>query len=128
MIKLSTKSLYVFGIIIVAVVLITVLIVNKNKTSSDSPGGATSQRLAGKIVCAPKKSSEASTLECAYGLETSDGKNYLINTAKFPEGTSTQQYSAGTSVIVTGEVSSPMQELQMYDIEGVIAATNIQKQ
>ena len=127
--KLAAKNLYVLGAIVVVVALILVVTLNKNKTSpSTSQDTAASQQLAGKVVCAPKKSTGPSTLECAYGLETSDGKNYLINTAKFPEGTNTQQYPTGTSIIVTGELSSPAQELQMYDIEAVIAATKIQQQ
>lgn len=126
--KMSTKSLYVVGIVVVLVALVSGVIISKNKSSSDNPENVLSKQLTGKIVCAPKKASEATTLECAYGLQTSDGKNYLINTAKFPAGTSTQQYPNGTSVVVTGDVSSPTQELQIYDIEGVIAATQVAQQ
>ena len=87
-----------------------------------------SREFSGKIVCAPKKSSSAATTDCAYALQTSDGKVYLINAAKFPAGVNIDHYENDSAIVVTGNLTADTAEKKLYDITGVIAATQVRRQ
>jgi hypothetical protein len=106
---------------IIAIVLAFIL----TKPPTDVATQSASQNLSGKIICAPKKADSAATTECAYGLQTDDGKKYLLYAARFPNGVSIQHYSNGTSVIATGTVSSSDTDRQLYDVDGSIMATSV---
>lgn len=77
----------------------------------------------GKLICLPHKDrSGPQTLECAYGLETSDGKFHGLRDSK-------QQvfnFQTGETVKVTGKIieTSPT---QIYDIVDTVEVTSIEK-
>lgn len=108
----------------VAVVVVVVALAMLLRPPAGPAEQSAARDFSGKIACAPKKAGIA-TLECAYGIQTDDGKDYLLYAAMLPSGTNIQQYPTGTSVVVTGTVSSPDSDSQVYDVDGTIMATAI---
>jgi hypothetical protein len=97
------------------------------RSPADPTTPSASQDFSGEIICAPKQASNAATTECAYGLQTGDGKKYLLYAARFSSG-GIQHYATGTSVVATGTVSGPGAEQQIYDVDGTIMATDVRTQ
>ena len=88
--------------------------------------GQTIQEFSGKIVCLTQINGQDI---CAYGLQTSDNKQYALDST--PEATdynlAIKNYPAGSSVVVKGTLStsSNNQKFTNYTTDGVISAVAI---
>lgn len=82
--------------------------------------------LSGKWECLPhKEKGDYQTLECAFGILADDGAHYEIDTSLMERAP--VDYPTGARVRVTGIVT-PVEQLnsvQIYDIKGVMRATEI---
>jgi len=112
----------------VAVVILVAILVVMLKPGAKNDPSPSAQQFSGTVVCVPKKTTNPATTECLYGLHTADDKDYLIHAAKFPEGTVITNYDTGSQVVVIGTVSTSNAEQEMYDIAGVISATEVRRQ
>ncbi len=80
------------------------------------------QQLEGKVLCLPHKdTSGPQTLECAFGIQTDDGKNYALDAGS----TSPLPYNTGDRIRANGVVT-PIEALssdhwQKYDVVGIFS-------
>mgnify|MGYP003393360819 CR=1 FL=1 len=79
--------------------------------------------LTGKITCLPHKGDGPHTMECAFGLVTTEGNHYALQNLwdVAPDITDTE-----ARVRVTGVVSTP-EANEKYDIVGVIKVTKVER-
>lgn len=124
--NLVMKRSYVLGLGAVAAVVLVIVVLSMTMAGSRSvsptpvPPGSV-QTYKGKVICLPHKNVQGpQTLECAYGLETADGKKYGIrNSSAF-------SYDTNDQITIKGTVSAP-EANNIYDIVGTISATDISK-
>jgi len=121
----------VIGAVIVLVGIIAgVSMANRNSSNGNaSNNNSVSQpkEYTGKVVCLPKKGDGPHTLECAIGLQTDDGKYYVVkesDASRAPGRIST--YATDSRVVVTGTLSAPSDG--QYDAAGVITITDIRSE
>ena len=111
---MNNKFLPVIGI---ALLVVLGAFVYKNYGgSSATPLQAGEVSMTGTIVCLPHKGNGPSTAECAYGLQTADGKYYSLMHLwdKAPDLNDTQAKAE-----IVGVLSNPTAD-EKYDIVGVI--------
>jgi hypothetical protein len=79
--------------------------------------------ITGTITCLPHKGDGPHTMECAFGLQATNGKHYALQNLwdVAPELTETQ-----IAIRVTGVLSAPAAN-EKYDIVGVIKVTKAEK-
>lgn len=83
--------------------------------------------LEGKIICLPHRdTSGPQTMECAYGIQASDGSNYSLDTQKI-DSSNPPMYNTEDRVRATGLIT-PIEALssdqwKKYDIKGIFTAT-----
>lgn len=109
-----------FLIAVVVGLVVTFAVVSRQSTSSTPSSGAV--ELTGVVECLPKPGNGPQTLECAYGIKTSDNKHYALRNVE----QSMINYPVGTEVVVKGELSPPPTDT-VYDINGVINVTAFSK-
>jgi len=91
------------------------------KDSSESKPGAKIE-VVGVIDCLPHKGNGPSTMECAFGLKSTQGKYYgLINLNE--EDMMSGKITTGVEVKVTGKLNND--EKSNYDIVGVIDVSSL---
>lgn len=82
--------------------------------------------ISGDIVCLPKKGDGPQTMECAYGLHDSDGRNFgLKNLFRFDPD---NHFTVGERIEVTGEFSPEAvygPGNSQYDVVGMIDLTSV---
>lgn len=107
--------------IIVAVLLVCILaLVSPWKANAPENGGKeTSQTLTGKVVCLPKPGDGPHTLECALGLQASNGKYYALKNN--PQG----NLPVNQQIRVTGKVIPPSSN-ETYDIVGTVDVESLE--
>ncbi|HET7302294.1 MAG TPA: hypothetical protein VFI74_03100 [Candidatus Saccharimonadales bacterium] len=83
---------------------------------------ASGSTLRGKIVCLPKKGTGPHTLECNFGLRTSDGRYYTLRSA---DGSPMQlyQYDTAKQVEVRGSIRSYNSDV--YNVNGIVDVDSI---
>jgi hypothetical protein len=93
-----------------------------NKNNPAGMGGS-EVTLTGKIVCLPHKGTGPTTMECAYGLQTADGKYYGLNHLwdVAPDLNVTQ-----VAAQIVGTLTAPPAS-ETYDVVGVIDVTSGKK-
>ncbi len=85
--------------------------------------GGNETTLTGKITCLPHKGDGPHTMECAFGLVTTDGNHYALqNLWEVAPGITDTE----VRVRVTGTVSTPAAN-EKYDIIGVMKVTKVEK-
>ncbi len=95
---------------------------------SNSSGEVT---LEGTLACLPRKDPRGPhTMECAYGVKTTSGDYYALDTIAYPDDT-IWQLPTDAPVRVSGKVT-PLDKvsdvrLKTYNILGVIQVTSIEK-
>lgn len=124
------KKTYVIGLVILAVAVGAAVVLawprpaaapRPTPTGSSSPQPA--QSYTGKIKCLPHKNTNGpQTLECAFGIEAADGKNYGV---KMSDNSLSLQQPIGTIVTVKGSFKAPASN-EAYDVVGNIIATSIE--
>jgi hypothetical protein len=89
-------------------------------TASPRPSGAEIS-VTGKIVCLPHKDQDGpQTMECAYGIQTADGKYYGV---KDDQGMIIK-FNIGDQVVVKGGVSVPDAN-ENYAVVGNLVASSV---
>lgn len=98
---------------------------------SSNPQDTTEQTYVGTYECLPHKDTQGPiTLECAFGLQTADGKHYALDMNAVSSNT--------VAAINTGErievraLFTPLEALssrsmEKYDIVGVLSVTSVKK-
>lgn len=89
-------------------------------SASAAPGA--SQTFQGHLICLQHKGSGMHTLECAIGIQTTDGHSYGLDNSALADQSYTQT-AFTTPITVTGSVTSDSQLSKTYDISGVIKVT-----
>jgi hypothetical protein len=93
-----------------------------SSSASPRPSGA-EIKVTGKVVCLPHKDQGGpQTMECAYGIQTADGKYYGVK----DDSGMIIKFNIGDSVVVTGGVSVP-DETERYNVVGNLMASNVTK-
>lgn len=108
---------------IIAVVLVICIIILMSPWKADAPDNGRSnkpsgQTITGKLVCLPKKGDGPHTMECAYGVQASDGKYYAL------KNSNTTDLPTNQEVRVSGTVT-PASGDEIYDISGTIDVHSI---
>lgn len=132
-------SRYTTPIIIIVLVLLIVGGIVSYKDNATAPGNNNNavptliptqkvvnvpqeQSLEGKVLCLPHKDTNGpQTLECAFGLQTDDGKNYALDAGNV----NPPPYNTGNRIRANGTIT-PIEALssdhwQKYDIVGIFS-------
>ena len=137
--NMKNKALYVLVATLVAFFVVLAMGLANRTTAPSSKGNASSSpassasvtprpsgkqiSVSGKVVCLPHKDQDGpQTMECAYGIQTADGKYYGV---KDDQGMIIK-YNIGDQVVVTGSVSVP-DDTERYNVVGNLVASNVAK-
>lgn len=85
----------------------------------------------GEVVCLPHRvTTGPTTMECAYGIRTDDGKYYGLNTTNLPSN-NPPEYQVGDRISVEGQILTgdqiPSNFAQTYNVTGMISVTDFWK-
>lgn len=116
------KLLALFGLVL----LLPACASQEGAAPADTPEELT---LTGTFMCLPhKEQGEFETMECAFGMQTADGKYYAVDLGLSSEGG--VEPPMGEEFTATG-VFTPIEQLsndywQRYPIEGIFSVTKLQ--
>lgn len=115
-IKKSKKSPFLPNVLVIA---FAVFVLAGIFLFSNIANGST---IKGKIVCLPRKGNGPHTLECNFGLRTTDGKYYSLRST---DGSPMQlyQYDTAKEVEVRGSVHTYNSDV--YNVDGVVDVDSI---
>jgi hypothetical protein len=130
---------WLIGLIALAVIAYFIFRPDGPKLQTEQPGGvvggAATQNervvIEGEVVCLPHRdTSGPTTLECAYGLKTDDGKYYGLDASRLSAALP-PEYQVGDRISVEGTLvqqsDMPMNFWNTYNVSGYIAMQDFWK-